>query len=235
MSTGLNRIWRATSFAASLAWFQLTAEKRRLIAAIAGVGIGGADGTIIASDATFLRIFPSRQPGVVEMGLIRLQPNADPEAVRAALERSLPNDVEVITHAELIRREKNYWDVNTPIGFVMLMTLVICFVVGSVILYQILYTDVTDHLAEFATLKAMGYANGHLFLVVLFQAVILAMLAYPLAWALSVGAYAITPFRDPWPCRDCAPPIRLRCFSHQTSFSASLQASRRLSVKATPL
>jgi len=152
----------------------------------------GADGTIIASDATFLRIFPLRQPGVIELGLIQLKPNADIAAVRAALERSLPDDVKVLTHAELIQTEKNYWDANTPIGFVMLMTLLIGFIVGAVILYQILYTDVTDHLDEFATLKAMGYANGHLFLVVLFQAVILAMLSYPLAWLTSAAAYAVT-------------------------------------------
>ncbi|HKQ75359.1 MAG TPA: ABC transporter permease DevC [Blastocatellia bacterium] len=152
----------------------------------------GADGTIIASDATFQRIFPSRQPGVIELGLIQLKPNANILAVRAALEQSLPNDVKVLTHAELIQTEKNYWDANTPIGFVMLMTLLIGFIVGAVILYQILYTDVTDHLDEFATLKAMGYANGHLFLVVLFQAVILAMLSYPMAWLTSAGAYAIT-------------------------------------------
>jgi len=152
----------------------------------------GADGTIITSDATFQRIFPLRQPGVIEMGLIQLKPGADAGAVRAALERSLPTDVKIVTHAELMRIEKNYWDVNTPIGFVLLMTLVIGFIVGAVILYQILYTDVSDHLPEFATLKAMGYANWHLFLVVLFQSVLLALLAYPLAWVISVGGYAIT-------------------------------------------
>ena len=152
----------------------------------------GADGTVIASDTTFMRVFPDRQPGVIELGLIQLKPNADVGAVRAALKRSLPDDVKVLTHAELIQTEKNYWDVNTPIGFVMLMTLLIGFIVGAVILYQILYTDVSDHLDEFATLKAMGYANGHLFLVVLFQAVILAILSYPPAWLSSAAAYAIT-------------------------------------------
>jgi putative ABC transport system permease protein len=152
----------------------------------------GADGTILVSDATFLRIFSSREPGVINMGLIQLKPNAEAGAVRAALERSLPDDVKVITRAELIQLEKHYWDVNTPIGFVLLMTLMVGLVVGVVILYQILYTDVTDHLPEFATLMAMGYSTQHLFLVVLFQAVLLAVLAYPLAWSLSIGAYAIT-------------------------------------------
>jgi putative ABC transport system permease protein len=64
--------------------------------------------------------------------------------------------------------------------------------VGAIILYQILYTDVNEHLPEFATLKAIGYANTHLFLVVLFQAIILALLAYPMAWAIATGAYAVT-------------------------------------------
>jgi putative ABC transport system permease protein len=152
----------------------------------------GADGTIIASDTTFQRIFSSRPPGVIELGLIQLKPNANAEAVRAALEQSLPDDVKVVTHAELLRMEKHYWDINTPIGFVLSMTLIVGLIVGAVILYQILYTDVTDHLPEFATLKAMGYTNWSLFLVVLFQAVFMAMLAYPLAWTLSVVAYAVT-------------------------------------------
>lgn len=152
----------------------------------------GADGTIIASDATFQRIFAARPPGVIQLGLIQLKPDANIEAVRTTLQRALAGDVKVLTHAELLELEKHYWAVNTPIGFVITMTLLFGLCVGAVILYQILYTDVADHLAEFATLKAMGYADAQLFLVVLFQAVILALLAYLPSWAITVGVYAIT-------------------------------------------
>src|SRR6185436_14690873 len=56
--------------------------------------------------------------------------------------------------------------------------LLIGFVVGSVIVYQILYTDVIDHLKEYATLKAIGYSDRFLFGVVLQQAVILSVLGF---------------------------------------------------------
>jgi len=152
----------------------------------------GADGTILASDITFQRMFPSREPGVVQLGVIQLKPGANPEVVRSALARTLSGDVRILTHAELIALEKHYWAVNTPIGFVITMTLIFGLCVGAVILYQILYTDVSDHLAEFATLKAMGHADGHLFLVVLFQAILLALLAYLPSWLITIGIYAVT-------------------------------------------
>ncbi len=152
----------------------------------------GADGTILASDVTFQRMFPSREPGVIQLGVIRLKSGTNPEAVRTALQSSLSGDVKILTHAELIALEKHYWAVNTPIGFVITMTLIFGLCVGAVILYQILYTDVSDHLAEFATLKAMGHADKNLFLVVLFQAILLALLAYFPSWLITVGIYAIT-------------------------------------------
>ena len=52
------------------------------------------------------------------------------------------------------------------------------FVVGAIIVYQILFADVSDHLAEYATLKAMGYTNRYLFGVVLQEAIILAVLGF---------------------------------------------------------
>jgi putative ABC transport system permease protein len=152
----------------------------------------GADGTIIVSDATFLRLFAHRPPGVIEMGLIKLKPGANIEAVRNALVAALPNDVMIVTRSELINLERKYWDDTTPIGFVLMMTLLFGMGVGAVVLYQILYSSVSDYLSEFATLKAIGYADWHLFLVVLFEAVILAVVAYPPSWMITIVIYKIT-------------------------------------------
>ena len=52
------------------------------------------------------------------------------------------------------------------------------FVVGTVIVYQILYTDVADHLPEYATLKAMGYTDFYLFTVVFQEAIILGIIGF---------------------------------------------------------
>jgi putative ABC transport system permease protein len=60
-----------------------------------------------------------------------------------------------------------------------------------VIVYQILYTDVSDHLAEYATLKAMGYKSRFLYSVVLQEAFILAVLGFIPGFALCLGLYKL--------------------------------------------
>jgi putative ABC transport system permease protein len=138
----------------------------------------GIDGSVLTSDVNFLRIFPNRQRGEINLGLIRIEPSADPDRVAEALRRLLPADVLVLTKAEFIARERRYWGETTPIGYVFAFGVVVGVVVGGIIVYQILFSDVSDHLAEYATLKAMGYSNSYLSGVVLQQAVILAILGY---------------------------------------------------------
>jgi putative ABC transport system permease protein len=65
------------------------------------------------------------------------------------------------------------------------------FVVGAIIVYQILFADVSDHLAEYATLKAMGYPNSYLFGVVFQEAILLAALGYLPGILITVGLYRV--------------------------------------------
>jgi putative ABC transport system permease protein len=60
-----------------------------------------------------------------------------------------------------------------------------------VIVYQILYTDVTDHLPEYATLKAMGYKDIYFLGVVFQEALILAILGYLPGLGVSVVLYSL--------------------------------------------
>ncbi|OLP16233.1 hypothetical protein BST81_21760 [Leptolyngbya sp. 'hensonii'] len=90
----------------------------------------------------------------------------------------LPKDVCVLSKAEFVAFEQYYWQTSTTIGFIFAFGTVMGFVVGTIIVYQILYTDVTDHLAEYATLKAMGYKNSYLLSVVFQEALILAILGF---------------------------------------------------------
>jgi putative ABC transport system permease protein len=152
----------------------------------------GIDGTIVTSDLNFLRMFSNRDPGLIEVGLIRLAPNADVKRVQEFLRTQFPGDVRVLTKAEFMEREKQYWAVATPIGFVFNFGVIMGFVVGAIIVYQILFADVTDHLAEYATLKAMGYPNRFLFSIVLQEAMILAVLGYLPGLALCAWLYRQT-------------------------------------------
>lgn len=138
----------------------------------------GIDGTIITSEDNWLRLFPSLPRSEIHLGLIRLQPGRDAQEVRDALAEYLPEDVLVLTKQQFVQREKDYWNSATPIGYIFAFGAIMGFVVGAIIVYQILFADVSDHLPEYATLKAMGYTHGYLRNVVLQEAVILAVLGY---------------------------------------------------------
>ncbi|MGJ5628251.1 ABC transporter permease DevC [Nostoc sp. CALU 1950] len=138
----------------------------------------GADGNLITSDINFLRIFNNRQQGLIDIGLIRLKPGANATVVAQELRKYLPNEVNVLTKQEFIDFERNYWANSTAIGFIFTLGTIMGFIVGTVIVYQILYTEVADHLAEYATLKAIGYTQNYLLTVILQEALLLAVLGY---------------------------------------------------------
>jgi len=149
----------------------------------------GIDASLLTSDTNFLRLFPDRARTQIDLGLVRLQPGADLEGVRSRLRALVPSDVRVLTKREYVDREIAYWASTTPIGYVFTFGCVIGFVVGCIIVYQILFADVSDHLAEYATLKAMGYSNRWLSGVVLQQALILAALGYLPGLLVSLWLY----------------------------------------------
>jgi putative ABC transport system permease protein len=149
----------------------------------------GADGNIIMSDLNFFRLFSDRKSGEIEIGLIQLKPHANAQNILKNIEASFPKDVKVFTHQGFIDFEKSYWKTSTAIGFIFTLGVGMGFIVGTVIVYQILYTDVSEHLSEYATLKAMGYKNLFLEFVVFQEAIILAILGYIPGFAISLGLY----------------------------------------------
>jgi putative ABC transport system permease protein len=138
----------------------------------------GIDGTVITSDDNWLRLFPSRPRNEIQLGLIRLKEGSDVNGVRDVLADYLPDDVLVMTRQQFVQREKNYWNSATPIGYIFAFGAIMGFVVGAIIVYQILFADVSEHLNEYATLRAMGYRNRFVSGIVLQQAFILAVLGY---------------------------------------------------------
>lgn len=152
----------------------------------------GSDALLITSDVNFLRIFKSREPGEISIGLIKLKPGVNIETVAQDIKKNLPNDIQVLTHDEFVEFEKTYWQKNTAIGFVFTLGTIMGFIVGSVIVYQVLYTNVTDHLAEYATLKAMGYRDIYLLKMVFQEAIILGVLGYIPGFAITLGLYDLT-------------------------------------------
>lgn len=152
------------------------------------------DGNIIMSAANFARFFPDPQAplstlAMAHLGLVQLTEGADPQKVKQALRRMLPDDVQVFTMAEFIQEERNFWQNSTPVGFIFTFGLVIGVIVGMVICSQILQADVTAHLKEYATLKAMGYTGGYLTWVVLQEALWLGVLGFLPAYGVCLFLY----------------------------------------------
>jgi putative ABC transport system permease protein len=182
----------AESFGAGEAVTTEVGNRRISVGGLFEVGTSfGMDASIVTSDLNFLRLFPLRPPGSINLGLIKLKPGLAPEVVRDAIASELPEDVLVLTKQDFIDREIAYWDSATPIGYVFTFGMIIGLAVGAIIVYQILFSDVSDHLAEYATLRAMGYPMSFLVGVVLQEAVILSLLGYVPATGISMGLYRL--------------------------------------------
>ena len=151
----------------------------------------GSDGNLITSDLNFLRIFIQRQKGFINLGIVQLHPGYDPEKVVRKLKNYLPPDIKLMSRQELMDFEKEYWNTTTPIGFVFTFGVILGSVVGIIIVYQILYSNVSEHLAEYATLKAMGYKHRYLLTVIFQEALILAILGYIPGFFITLGMYQI--------------------------------------------
>jgi putative ABC transport system permease protein len=156
----------------------------------------GIDGTVITSVDNWLRLFPDRPRNQIELGLIKLNAGADANTVRDQMRAALPGDVLVMTKKDFVARETAYWNSATPIGYVFAFGAIMGIVVGAIIVYQILFADVSEHLREYATLRALGYSNRFVSGIVIQEALILAILGYlpgvAAAWGLYRSAAAAT-------------------------------------------
>jgi putative ABC transport system permease protein len=172
----------------------------RDITLVGGFDMGfdfSCDGSLVVSDRTFAKwvrapVHPLDPLAEVDLVAVKLQPGADPEEVRKTLRAKFTEgDVLVLTRAEMVAREKEFWWRATPIGFAFGAGVLLGFVVGMVICYQILASDVADHLPEYATLKALGYTNGYLSWVVLQESLILAAVGFVPGMAVTYVTYLL--------------------------------------------
>ncbi|QGJ69916.1 DevC ABC transport system permease [Planctomycetales bacterium 10988] len=163
------------------------------------------DGSLIVSDQTFLRLFPQRKPGTPTLLLLKTDPSWKPETLAATINQQFPEaDAKAFSKSAFIDAEQSYQARQTPIGFVFGFGVAIGLVVGLVIVYQVLSTDVQDHLSEYATFKAMGYAPRFFLSVVFEEALCLAALGFIPGFLITNVLYVIAakvtslPIEMPW-------------------------------------
>jgi putative ABC transport system permease protein len=118
--------------------------------------------------------------------LIKAKPGEDLQALKKRLEAALPN-TRAFTRSELIRKNETFWQKRTGVGFILGLGAVVGIIVGIIIVGQILYSSVSDHIQEFGTLKAMGASDWTVYGVILEQAIWMAVLGYIPSLALCYG------------------------------------------------
>ena len=155
----------------------------------------GVDGNLIINDSTFLNIFTERGKDKIDIGLINLKPNSNVKEVQSDLISNVfsgNKDFRVLTLDEFTKMEKAYWDLRTPAGFAFKVMVTMGFIIGTGIVYQILYSNISTHLIEFATLKAIGHTSQYLLGIVFQQALMLSILGYIPGIIISFGVYDLT-------------------------------------------
>jgi len=173
-------------------FIELNAERIR----VGGVGnfFGtsfGVTGNLITSDTNISRMFPIEQGNLENLafGAIQLQPGYDANVVAAQLNRTLPADVTVVTKAEFIDREQSYWRRTTAVGFIFQMGAAVGFAIGMYIVYQVLFTDIANHIPDYAILKAKGYPAPYFWNLVIQESVILSISSYIPSYVLALLFY----------------------------------------------
>ena len=149
------------------------------------------DGNVLTSADTLFTLFPNQHRTEVFIGLIQLENRASPDSVLREMRARMGPDVEVMKKSEIVSREKAKWRKSTPAGYIFTMGVAVGFVIGVFICYQILYTDISDHLPQLATMKALGYQNRDLVRLVLTQGALLGMLGFLPAVVMTFGLYSI--------------------------------------------
>ncbi|HYO26443.1 MAG TPA: FtsX-like permease family protein, partial [Lacipirellulaceae bacterium] len=154
------------------------------------------DGNLVMSAENFAEFFPQRLQGgdplaIVDLGIVHLKPGADLETVRHNIDELLDDRVYVLTRSQFRDQEVGFWDSSTPIGIIFFAGTVIGFVVGMVICYQVIYSDIADHMSEFATLKAMGYGARYFLSLIVSEAVLLSLVGFVPGAIASTGLYAV--------------------------------------------
>ena len=155
-----------------------------------GTGFMGL-GVALASEPNFARLFPGRGLGEVNLGPILLKPGADPDRAAIDLRKLLGAGVRIFTRRELAAHEAAYWTTRTSVGLIFGSGLLISVVVGIMVVYQIVSTQVSRQLPQFATLKAIGYNDSALAATVAAMSLLIIGAAFAPALAAAFWVYQI--------------------------------------------
>ncbi|MBV8631570.1 MAG: ABC transporter permease [Silvibacterium sp.] len=137
------------------------------------------------------RLYTGMLPNKASYFLVRVSPGSEVGKVGRQLQESLP-DVEVLTAAGFRSRSRNFWLFGTGAGAALFAGALLGFIVGTVIVAQTLYSSTKDHLNEFATLRAIGSSGAYIYMVIIWQALLSAIIGFCGAAGISSMVVRIT-------------------------------------------
>jgi putative ABC transport system permease protein len=168
-------------------------DKSLEISGLYTVGTGlNAGGAIIVHQRDFLRCVPQFPPDQASLALVQIRDAASAPAVASRLTAALPDDVDVLTRAQTLDREIRHWVWETNYGLIFMSGVVVAVVVGTAIVYQVLASEVSSRMPEYATLKAIGYDNAYLMRIMVQQSLLLALVSFLAGWLIAAVLYEIT-------------------------------------------
>ena len=149
-----------------------------------------ADSNLLTSSSTAIQLANQINFGEISLGLIKVKDKASIPQLQKSLNKLYDGEIQILTKEELISQEQNYWNTSSYFGIVFGFGTFMGVLVGGVMVYQVLYTDVTDHLKEYATLKAVGFSNQFILAIVIQEAILLGISSFIPSTLVSTGMYA---------------------------------------------
>lgn len=147
-----------------------------------------APGAAIVDSTNFSR-FVNRSSRKINFGFIKLKAGTDAHLAKDQLKGLLPDDVIVFTKPELIAAEENYFIDIKPWGSIFKVGVLVSFVTGAVILLQVIATDISTHIKEYATFKAIGFSNFFVHGSAVIQTLTLAICSYIVATLIATWVF----------------------------------------------
>jgi len=142
-------------------------------------------------DVNRARTYTGVPPGKATYLLVRLSQDANLDQVHRQLTSSIA-DVEVLTPSEFHERSRRFWLFGTGAGAALFAGALLGVIVGTVVVAQTLYSSTKEHLNEFATLRAMGSSRRYIYKVIVWQALLSAIIGFSIAALIGEAVVRLT-------------------------------------------
>jgi putative ABC transport system permease protein len=137
------------------------------------------------------RSYLALSPDKISHLLIQLGRGSDVDRIRREIQSNIAG-IDVLTPNEFRDRSRSFWLFGTGAGAALFSGALLSVVVGTVIVAQTLYSSTKDHLAEFATLRAIGCSNRYIYKVIRYQALLNAVIGFCIAGIIGAAMVRMT-------------------------------------------